>query len=74
MLTGASAPFFAGGLLSAYKRRFWSTMFFGGTAFLLKLWYIDRMTLFYNQLRNEARDEASGNQPDRNRANLPGTP
>jgi hypothetical protein len=49
-------------------------MFFGGTAFLLKLWYIDRMTLFYNQRRNEARDEASGNQPDRNRANLPGTP
>jgi hypothetical protein len=74
VLTGASASFFAGGLLSAYKRRFWPTMFFGGTAFLLKLWYIDRMTFYYDQRRNEARDEASGNQPDKNRANLPDTP
>ena len=53
-LTGASAAFFAGGLLTAYNRRFWSTMFFGGTAFLLKLWYIDRMTFYYEQHREEA--------------------
>ena len=49
-------------------------MFFGGTAFLLKLWYIDRMVFYYDQRRNETRDEESGNQPDKNRANLPDTP
>jgi hypothetical protein len=60
MLTSASAAFFAGGLLAAYKRRFWPIMFFGGTAFLLKLWYIDRMTFYYEQHRDEAQDEADG--------------
>ena len=46
----------------------------GGTAFLLKLWYIDRMTLYYDQRRNEACNEASGNQTGRNGASLPDAP
>jgi Family of unknown function (DUF6653) len=62
-LTGASAAFFAGGLWSSYKRRFWPTMFFGGTAFLLKLWYIDRMTFYYERHRDEAQDEADSSNP-----------
>jgi hypothetical protein len=71
-LTSASASFFAGGLWSAYKRRFWPTMFFAGTAFLLKLWYIDRMTFYYEQRRNEAHDETT-DQPGRDRAKPPDT-
>jgi hypothetical protein len=50
-LSSASAVFFAGALLAAYKRRFWPLMFFGGTSYLLKLWFLDRMTLFYEQHR-----------------------
>ncbi|CAA9466253.1 MAG: hypothetical protein AVDCRST_MAG28-4115 [uncultured Rubrobacteraceae bacterium] len=64
-LTGASAAFFASGLWSAYKRRFWPTMFFGGTAFLLKLWYIDRMTFYYEQHREEARDKRANSRSQR---------
>jgi uncharacterized protein DUF6653 len=71
VLTGASASFFAGGLWSAYRRRFWPTMFFASTAFLLKLWYIDRMVSYYEQHRNETRDETSVRLTSRNRANSP---
>jgi hypothetical protein len=38
-------------------------MFFRGTAFLLKLWYIDRMTFYYEQHRDEAQDEADSSNP-----------
>src|SRR5215204_1283008 len=30
---------------------FWPMMFFGGTSYLLKLWFLDRMTLYYEQHR-----------------------
>ena len=50
-LTSASAVFYAGALLAAYKRRFWPLMFFGGTSYLLKLWFLDRMTLYYEKHR-----------------------
>ena len=53
LLSGASATFFAGGLLSAYKRRLWPLMFYASTAYLLKLWYIDRMTFYYEQHRKQ---------------------
>ena len=43
-LSATSAVFYAGALLAAYKRRFWPMMFFGGTSYLLKLWFLDRMT------------------------------
>ncbi len=49
LLNGASATFFAGGLLSAYKRRFWPLMFYASAAYLLKQLYIDRMTFYYEQ-------------------------
>jgi hypothetical protein len=51
LLNGASATFFAGGLLSAYKRLLWPMMFYASAAYLLKLWYIDRMTFYYEQHR-----------------------
>jgi hypothetical protein len=50
-LNAASAVFYAGALLAAYKRRLWPLMFFGGTSYLLKLWFLDRMTLYYEQHR-----------------------
>jgi hypothetical protein len=50
-LNAASAVFFAGALFAAYKRRLWPLMFFGGTTYLLKLWFLDRMTYYYEQHR-----------------------
>jgi hypothetical protein len=50
-LNSASAVFYAGALLVAYKRRFWPLMFFGGTSYLLKLWFLDRMTYYYEEHR-----------------------
>ena len=46
-----SAVFYAGALLAAYKRRLWPLMFFGGISYLLKLWFLDRMTLYYEKHR-----------------------
>ena len=63
LLAVTSVPFGAGGLWSAYKRRFWPMMLCASAAFLLKLWYIGRMTASYEQHRNEMRDEASSNLP-----------
>jgi hypothetical protein len=53
LLSGASATFFAGGLLTAYKRQLWPLMFYASAAYLLKLWYIDRMTFYYEQHRKQ---------------------
>jgi hypothetical protein len=50
-LNSASAVFYVGALLAAYKRRLWPLMFFGGTSYLLKLWFLDRMTLYYENHR-----------------------
>jgi hypothetical protein len=55
-LNSASAVFYAGALLAAYKRRLWPLMFFGGTSYLLKLWFLDRMTLYYEQHRGKRED------------------
>jgi hypothetical protein len=62
LLTGASGVFGAGALLTAYKRRFWPMMFCASAAFLLKLWYIDRMTVYYE--RHKAR-RGTWQKPDR---------
>jgi hypothetical protein len=48
-LNTASAAFFAGALLTAYRRRFWPMMFCGGSSYLLKMWFLDRMTLYHEQ-------------------------
>ena len=53
LLSGASATFFASGLLSAYERQLWPLMFYASAAYLLKLWYIDRMTFYYEQHRKQ---------------------
>jgi len=60
-LNATSAVFYAGALLAAYKRRFWPMMFFGGTSYLLKLWFLDRMTFYYEEHREReepAKEEA----------------
>ena len=57
-LNTASATFFAGATLMAYRRRFSPMMFFAGTSDLLKLWFLDRMTLYYEQHREEPTQEA----------------
>jgi hypothetical protein len=33
-------------------RMFWATMFFASIAFVLKLWFVDRMVGFYEDKRN----------------------
>jgi hypothetical protein len=50
-LNAASAVFFAGALVAAYRRRFWPMMFCGGSAYLLKLWFVDRITFYYEEHR-----------------------
>ena len=54
LLTSTSGAFGLGGLLSAYERRFWPMLFCASTSLLLKLWYIDRMTAYYEKHRNRA--------------------
>lgn len=58
LLGAASAPFVAGALWSAYKRRFWPMVFCASTTLLLKLWYVDRMVSYYEQRRDEASSQA----------------
>ena len=60
-LNAASAFFFAGALLSAYRRRLWPLMLCAGPSLLLKLWFLDRMTFYYEKHRERkepAKEEA----------------
>jgi hypothetical protein len=57
-LNATSAVFFAGALLAAYRRRFWPMMFCGGLSYLLKLWFLDRMTFYYEEHREERQEPA----------------
>ena len=60
-LNAASAVFYAGALLTAYRRRLWPMMFCASSSYLLKLWFLDRMTLYYEQHREReepAKEEA----------------
>jgi hypothetical protein len=50
-LNDASAVFFVGALLAAYRRHFWQMMFYASSSNLLKLWFLDRMTLYHEQHR-----------------------
>ncbi len=50
-LNDASAAFFAGALLAAHRRRCWPMMFCGGSSYLLKMWFLDRMALYYDKHR-----------------------
>ncbi len=56
-LNAVSAVFFAGALLAAYRRHFWPMMFCGGSSYLLKMWFLDRMTLYYEE-HHERREPA----------------
>ena len=62
LINTTSATFFAGGLLATYRRRLWPMVFFASVALLLKLWYIDRMTFYYEQHREreESPEETKG--------------
>jgi hypothetical protein len=51
LINTASAACFAGGLLATYRRRVWPMVYFASVALLLKLWYIDRMTFYYERHR-----------------------
>ena len=59
-LNAASAALFGGALLAAHRRRFWPMMFCGGSSYLLKMWFIDRMTFYYEEhrKREEPAEEA----------------
>ena len=59
-LNATSAVFFAGALLAAHRRRLWPMMFCGGSSYLLKMWFIDRMTFYYEEhrKREEPAEEA----------------
>jgi hypothetical protein len=50
-LTATSAVFFAGALVAAYRQRLWPMMFCGGSSYLLKMWFLDRMTFYYEEHR-----------------------
>ena len=56
-LNAASAVFFVGALLAAYRQGFWPMMFCGGSSYLLKMWFLDRMTLYYEE-HHERREPA----------------
>ncbi len=53
LLSAASATSSVVGLVCAYKRRFWPMTLCASAAYLLKLWYIDRMTFYYEQHRKQ---------------------
>jgi hypothetical protein len=57
-----SAAFFAGGLMATYRRQFWPMVRFASVALLLKLWYIDRMTFYYE--RHREREDATEDAED----------
>jgi hypothetical protein len=53
LLSAVSATSFVVGLVCAYSRRFWPMTLCAIVAYLLKLWYIDRMTFYYEQHRKQ---------------------
>jgi hypothetical protein len=70
----ASAVLFAGGLWSTYRRRTWPMVFCATVAFLLKLWYIDRMTFYYDKHRDEAAGGRSATDPSSSSRGATGGP
>jgi len=52
MLGMVAVPCFIGAVYAAYMRMFWATMFFASNAFVLKLWFVDRMVRFYEDNRH----------------------
>lgn len=52
MLGIMAVPFFIGAVSTAYLQKFWAMMFFASNAFVLKLWFLDRMVRFYEDNRH----------------------
>jgi hypothetical protein len=52
MLGMVAVPCLIGAVYTAYMRMFWATMFFASNAFVLKLWFVDRMVRFYEDNRH----------------------
>jgi hypothetical protein len=52
-LNTASAVFFAGAIVAAYKRRLWPMLVCAGPSLLLKMWFIDRMTFYYGEHKEQ---------------------
>jgi hypothetical protein len=44
-----SALFFLLALYSAYARRLWKLISFGGFALVFKLWFLERMVAYYDE-------------------------
>jgi hypothetical protein len=57
-LNATSAAFFGGALLAAYRRRFWPMVFCASSSYLLKMWFLDRITFYYEQ--HYEREESAG--------------
>jgi len=53
LLSLLTTPFFFIALYTTYMKMFWATMFFAGFAFILKLWFIDRMVFYYEANKNK---------------------
>jgi hypothetical protein len=53
LLSFLTTPFFIIALYTTYMKMFWETMFFAGFAFILKLWFIDRMVFYYEVNKNK---------------------
>jgi hypothetical protein len=44
-----TAPFFIAALFTAYTQQLWPTLFCASVAFLLKVWFVDRMGFYYKE-------------------------
>jgi hypothetical protein len=49
LITTLSALFFLLALYSAYARRLWKLITFGGFALVFKLWFLERMVAYYDE-------------------------
>ena len=50
------APFFVIALYTTYMNLFWETMFFASVPFLFKLWFLDRMVVYFEKNKNNLTD------------------
>jgi hypothetical protein len=49
LITTLSALFFLLAIYSAYARRLWKLISFGGFALVFKLWFLERMVAYYDE-------------------------
>jgi len=51
LMSAISALFFLPALYSAYARRLWRLVSFGGLSLAFKLWFLERMVAYYDERR-----------------------